>query len=94
MAATNADSAAAPDPAVRARDTGRDVAAVVAAGLSQLLLAFVAGNERAPRLRTDRALGLPDHVELTVALDLADHHRLVQMVVGLVHRRVRSRTAP
>ena len=30
-------------------------------------------------------MGLPHHVELTVILNLANHHRLVQVVVGLVH---------
>jgi hypothetical protein len=33
------------------------------------------------------ALGLVDDVELAVGLHLADHHRLVQVVVALVHRQ-------
>src|ERR1700704_5018573 len=53
----------------------------------QALLAFVARDERAPWLGADRTLGLPHHVELTVARDFADHDRLVQVMVGLVHRQ-------
>ena len=51
----------------------------------QLLLAFVTRDERAPRLGANRTFGLPYDVELTVSLDFADHHRLVQVVIGLVH---------
>src|SRR3990172_5888201 len=50
-----------------------------------VLLLVVAGDERAPRLGLDRALGLPHHVELAVSLHFADEHRLVQVVVLLVH---------
>lgn len=45
--------------------------------LSQLLLALVARNIRAPRLRAHSRLGLPDHVELAITFDLADHDGLV-----------------
>ncbi len=45
------------------------------------------GDVRAPRLGLDRARRLPHHVELAVGLDLADEHRLVQVVVLRVHRR-------
>src|SRR5438552_6378060 len=50
-----------------------------------VLLLVVARDERAPRLRLDRSLGLPHHVELVVGFHLADEHRLVEMVVLLVH---------
>ena len=50
-----------------------------------VLLAFVTGDERAPRLRAYRSFGFPYNLELTVWLDLTNHHRLVQVVVGLVH---------
>src|SRR5690554_1958988 len=53
----------------------------------QALLGLVALDERTPRLGADRLLGLPDDVELTVLAHLADQHRLVQVVVGLVHRQ-------
>ena len=43
-------------------------------------LFVIAGNVRAPGLGADRFLGLPHHRELPVGLDLADHHRLVQVV--------------
>src|SRR5207249_3938548 len=43
-----------------------------------VLLLVVAGDERAPGLRLDRALRLPHDVELAVALHFADEHRLVQ----------------
>src|SRR5688572_13898396 len=52
-----------------------------------ILFLVVAGDERAPGLRLDRTLGLPDHVELAVGLDFTDEHRLVQMVVLRVHHR-------
>ena len=52
-----------------------------------VLLLVVAGDERAPRLGLHRALGLPHHVELAVGLHFADEHRLVQVVVLLVHLR-------
>jgi hypothetical protein len=45
----------------------------------------MSGFLSAPRLGLDRAGRLPDHVELAVGLDLADEHRLVQVVVLLVH---------
>ena len=50
-----------------------------------LRLLLVTRDERAPGLRAKRLGGLPDHFELAVVLDLADHHRLVQVVVALVH---------
>src|SRR5258706_852522 len=56
-----------------------------------VLLLFVAGNERAPRLALDRTRRLPDHVELAVGLHFADEHRLVQVVVLLVHLRGNAR---
>ena len=57
-------------------------------------LLVVAFDVRAPRLGLDRARRLPHHVELAVGLDLADEHRLVQVVVLLVHRRDDARRAP
>src|SRR5690606_686243 len=39
---------------------------------SEGLLALVAADVRAPRLRADRRLGLPDDVELAVAAHFAD----------------------
>src|SRR3990167_2391449 len=48
-------------------------------------LARIAFDVRAPWLGFDRAGGLPDHVELAVGLDLANEHRLVQVVVLLIH---------
>src|SRR5438067_858392 len=53
----------------------------------QVLLALVTLDVRAPWLRANRFLALPDDGELAVALDLADHHRLVQVVVGRVHHQ-------
>src|SRR3989442_3814423 len=50
-----------------------------------VLLLVVARDERAPRLGLDRPLGLPHYVELAVALHFADEHRLVEVVVLLVH---------
>src|SRR6267142_6549525 len=50
-----------------------------------VLLLVVARDERAPGLGLDRPLGLPHDVELAVALHLADEHRLVEVVVLLVH---------
>src|ERR1700737_3170733 len=50
-----------------------------------LRVPLVAGGERAPGPGADRTAGLPDHVELAVRLDLADHHRLPEVMVGLVH---------
>ena len=55
--------------------------------LGLVLLALVLGDVGAPRLGLDRARRLPHHVELAVGLDLADEHRLVQVVVLLVHLR-------
>src|SRR5260221_5789818 len=52
-----------------------------------VLLLVVARDERAPGLGLDRARRLPDDVELAVGRDLADEHRLVQVVVFRVHRR-------
>src|SRR5262245_16723279 len=49
--------------------------------LGLVLLLLVAFDVLAPRLRADRALGLPDDVELAVLLHFADEHRLPQMVV-------------
>ena len=43
-------------------------------------LLVIAFDERAPRLCADRSIGFPDHGELPVLLDLADHHRLVQVM--------------
>src|SRR5579872_522825 len=40
-------------------------------GKSEILLAFVTRDERAPGLRANRTLGLPHHVELAVGLDFA-----------------------
>src|SRR4029453_8108998 len=48
-------------------------------------------DERAPRLGADRSFRLPHDAELAVALDLADHHRLPQVVVLGVHLHVESR---
>ena len=53
-------------------------------------LAFVARDIRTPRLRAHRGLRLPHDVELAVAANFADHHRLVQMVVA-VHRQREAR---
>src|SRR2546423_1206954 len=50
-----------------------------------VLLDVVAGDERAPGLRLDRALRLPHDVELAVCFHFADEHRLVQMVILLIH---------
>src|SRR5919204_524312 len=50
-----------------------------------VLLLVVARDERAPRLRLDRSLGLPHHVELAVGLHFADEYRLVEVVVLLIH---------
>src|SRR6201991_3285329 len=44
-------------------------------------LLLVTGDKRAPRLRANRGLRFPDHIELPIAANLADHHGLVQMVV-------------
>src|SRR5690606_9374437 len=59
--------------------------------LGHVLLLLVAGDVRAPRVGADRARRLPDHAELAVGLDLADEHRLVQVVVALVHLRDEAR---
>src|SRR5688572_24638966 len=50
-----------------------------------ILLLVVARDERAPRLRLDRTLGLPHHVELAVGFYFADVYRLMQVVILLVH---------
>src|SRR5688572_3760680 len=50
-----------------------------------VLLLVVARDKRAPGLRLHRALGLPDDRELAVGLHFADVHRLVQVMVLLVH---------
>lgn len=54
-------------------------------------LGRIAFDVRAPWLGFHRAGRLPDHVELAVGLDLADEHRLVQVVVLLVHLRQDAR---
>src|SRR5690349_6562283 len=48
-------------------------------------LGLALGYVLAPRLGANRAVGLPDDVELAVAFDLANVHRLVQVVVGTIH---------
>jgi hypothetical protein len=63
--------------------TGLGVQTLLFSGLVWLL--GIAFDVRAPWLGFHRAGGLPDHVELTVSLDLADEYRLVQVVVFLVH---------
>ena len=50
-----------------------------------VLLLVVAGDVGAPGLGANRALGFPHHVELAVSLHFADEHRLVQVMVLLVH---------
>ena len=40
-------------------------------------------NVWAPGVCLDRAIGLPDDFKLTVGLNLTDHDRLAQMVVGI-----------
>src|SRR6476659_9082910 len=52
--------------------------------LRLVLLLVVAFDVLAPGLRADRALGLPDDVELSVLLNLADEHGLPQVMVLLV----------
>src|SRR5215471_3396470 len=49
-------------------------------------LALVFGKIGAPRVRLYRLLGLPDDVELPVCLDLADHDRLGEVMVGVHYR--------
>src|SRR5690606_2556039 len=58
---------------------------------SDVLATFVAGNERRPGLGPDRTLRPVDDRELPVGLDLADHHRLVQVVIALVHGQREAR---
>src|SRR5262252_858476 len=46
---------------------------------------LIARDVRAPGLGANRLAGLPHHRELPLPLHLADHHRLPEVVVGLVH---------
>src|SRR5438128_10273037 len=54
-------------------------------------LVLVLQDEGAPGVGLDRAGGLPDDLELTVTLDLTDHHRLREVMVGVHAARVAAR---
>src|SRR5690606_6341529 len=55
--------------------------------LGLVLLLVVARDVGAPWLGLHGGRCLPHHVELAIALDLADEHALVQVVVLVVHLR-------
>src|SRR5262245_62647368 len=54
--------------------------------------ALVRAGVLAPRVGLDQALGAGDDLELAVLQDLADEHRLVGVLVGLVHLDLAARS--
>ena len=58
----------------------------VAGGFHRLFRFFIITSDvRAPRLGADRLIGLPYHVKLAIALNLANHDGFMQVMVGRIH---------